>query len=274
MKTRQVSSKRRILKVFSFTPIAKPLNGSLPSSKISHFLKLNNTRYDYINGKTRKTANAQTYLLKGLRGAVRHKIMDIARQGGIEVCHTTDKETDKHGNSLLPPGFHLLGSCQKNEECFVHQLFGSKTNEGIISFKADPITHIPEKSAVLQERLQRVHIATESRLNLTYDKKPIQDFKERYFSGDFQFEVDVTFCTRPQLGLLIETIMNLEKYGRGVNSGYGLLQVKKFQLLERQVNRIPTWKTGSFEIQEEIKEKSLKQEVYDCLEAWKNACHT
>ena len=274
MKINRVQNNRKILKIYAFTPIAKPMNGSLPSSKITHFLKLNPTSYEYKNGKTTKTATAQTYLLKGLRGVVRHKIMDITQNVGMEVCHTTDKETDKHGNNLLPPGFHLLGSCQENGECIVHQLFGSKTNEGIIRFRADPIANIPEKSAILPEKVQRVHIATENRINLAYDKKSIQDFKERYFSGYFEFEIDVTKCTFPQIGLLIEAIMNLEQYGRGFNSGYGEIQIKKFQLLERHVNRSPLWNAKSFEIQEEIHVTSLKQEVLDGLDAWKNVCDT
>ncbi|MFW9904680.1 MAG: hypothetical protein ACFFFH_10130 [Candidatus Thorarchaeota archaeon] len=270
MKTIRLKNKRTILKIYCFTPIAKPMNGSLPSSKITNLLKLSSASYEYKNGKTIKSAVVSTYFLKGLRGAVRHKIMEISQNVGIEVCHTTDKETDKHGNMLLPKGFHLLGSCQENEECIVHQLFGSKSNEGILRFWANPIANITEKTAIVDDKIQRVHISTENRINLTYDRKSVQDFKERYFSGNFEFEIDVTNCSPPQIGLLIEAIMNLEQYGRGFNSGYGKIKVKKFQLLERFVMRYPNWNDESFEIQEKIQEKSLKQEVLDSLEAWKN----
>ncbi|MFX0053278.1 MAG: hypothetical protein ACFE8U_18530 [Candidatus Hermodarchaeota archaeon] len=270
MKINRARPKRKILKIYCFTPIAKPMNGSLPFSKITNLLKLSSTSYEYKNGKTIKSAIASTYFLKGLRGAVRHKIMEISQNLGLEVCHTTDKETDKHGNKLLPEGFHLLGSCKENGECIIHQLFGSKSNEGIISFWANPISNITEKTAIVKDKVQRVHISTENRISLTYDRRPAQDFKERYFSGNFKFEIDVTNCSLPQIGLLIEAIMNLEQYGRGFNSGYGKIEIKKFQLLERFVKRSPIWNDESFEIQEEMEESSLKQEVLDSLEAWKS----
>jgi hypothetical protein len=266
--TKQMANPQIVLRVVAYTPIAKPLNGALPQSNISHFLRLYPVTYTYMSNKNKKTAISETYLIKGLRGAIRHQIMHRCSSIGLEVCHTSDKEYDKQGNSLLPEGFHRLGACRTNGECLVHQIFGSKGIKSLISVSADPITSISQKSAVTEEPVQNVHIATEKRICLSFDDKSIQDFGERYFSGYFTFEIDVTRCNDIQLGLLIDAIVNLEKLGRGFNTGYGRLKTKKFQLLERSVNRTLVWKEDSFLVEERVIEKSLKAEVDDAMEAW------
>ena len=212
---RKIGKAQIILKVFCYTPIAKPLNGSSPGSNTSYMLKLDSIPYKYKgkNGKKEKKANNNKstknakntknakstigtkkakvmnesfvvlYMLKGIKGVLRRKIASICFEKGQEVCHSTDKETDKHGNKLIPEGFHQLGSCVDNGECILHQIFGSKGNEGIISVFADPIGKIDHKTAKIPERVQKVHIASENRINLSYTGKSIQDFNERYFSG-------------------------------------------------------------------------------------------
>jgi hypothetical protein len=266
--TKKIINPHIVLKIVAFTPIAKPLNGALPQSNISHFLRLYPVNYTYVNNKHKKTATSETYLLKGLRGAIRHQIMHLCSSIGLEVCHTSDKEYDKQGNSLLPEGFHLLGACRTNGECLVHQIFGSKGIKSSISVYADPITSISQKSATTEEPVQNVHIATEKRVCLSFDDKSIQDFGERYFSGYFAFEIDVTRCNNIQLGLLLDAIVNLKKLGRGFNTGYGRLKIKQFQLLERFINRTPVWKEDSFLVEENVVERSLKTKVDDAMEAW------
>ena len=269
MKIIRQNNTSKILKVYCYTPISKPLNGSLPRSNISHFLKLYPIEYTYKKGKKEQTGRTQTYFIKGLRGAVRHQVMKICMENGLEVCHTSDKETDKYGNSLLPQGFHLIGACKGNgEECIVHQVFGSKGNEGRISVCADPITSVSQTTAKTPDKLQNVHIATENRNVKSFNGKSIQDFGERYFSGEFTFEIDVTECTRTQLGLLIESVMNMRKLGRGFNSGYGHIQVKQFQLLTRTIIREPEWNGDSFVVKENISESSEKKIVIEALKAW------
>ncbi|MFX0172889.1 MAG: RAMP superfamily CRISPR-associated protein [Candidatus Hodarchaeota archaeon] len=266
--TKKIINPQIILRVVAFTPIAKPLNGALPQSNTSHFLRLYPVTYTYVNNKTEKTATSETYLIKGLRGAIRHQIMHLCSRIGLEVCHTSDKEYDKQGHSLLPEGFHLLGACRTNGECVVHQIFGSKGVKSLIAVSADPITSISQKSATTEEPVQNVHIATEKRICLSFDDKSIQDFGERYFSGYFTFEIDVTKCNSIRLGLLIEAIVNLEKLGRGFNTGYGRLKIKQFQLLERSISRTPVWNGDSFLVEEHVVEKSLKTEVVNAMEAW------
>lgn len=259
----------RILKVFCYTPISKPLNGSLPRSNNSHLLRLSPIRYTYKSGKEEKMTKSETYFIKGLRGALRHQVMQICFEYGLNVCHTSDKKTDKHGNTFLPDGFHLLGSCQANDECIVHQVFGSKGNEGLISVYADPITSLSHQTADPVEKVQNVHIATENRTARAFDGKSIQDFGERYFSGNFTFEIDVSKCNKAQLGMIIDAVMNLHKLGRGFNSGYGRIHINRFQLLIRNISVFPEWQEDCFVVKEEIKENPVKQDVIKALQIWR-----
>lgn len=267
-RVKRIQNPQRILRVVAYTAIAKPLNGSLPRNNNSHFLRLYPIRYSYRNGKEEKEAISESYFLKGIKGAIRHQVMKTCYDAGVEVCHTTDKATDKVGNNLLPHGFHLLGSCKGNGECIVHQVFGSMGNEGLISVYAEPITSISHKSAKTEVKVQHVHIATEKRVCMTFDNKPAQDFGERYFSGEFTFEIDVTRCTSEQIGLLIESVINLQKLGRGYNAGYGRIRIKRFQLLERTIKRVPEWQEDNFIVKEVFQESSLKNEVLEAMEAW------
>ncbi|MHA2244423.1 MAG: hypothetical protein ACXADY_05600 [Candidatus Hodarchaeales archaeon] len=262
-----------ILKVFCYTPIAKPLNGSLRKSNASHMLKLDSIPYihDGKGAKEKSESFAILYMLKGIKGVLRRKIALICFEKGLEVCHSTDKETDKHGNKLLPEGFHQLGSCIDNRECILHQIFGSKGNKGIISVSADPICSISHKTAEIPESVQKVHIASDNRINLTYNGKSIQNFNERYFSGYFTFEADLSQCSPEQMGLIIESAMNFDRLGRGYNSGYGHIEVKKLLLLRRTISMNPLLAgDGSFIIQKEIDEKPLEKLFQQSLEAWRN----
>lgn len=268
MKAKKYNKSSKILKIFCYTPISKPLNGSLRQSNTSHLLRLCPVAYTHKSRKSEKVAHTETYFIKGLRGALRHQVMQICVDQGLEVCHTSDKEADKHGNSFLPIGFHLTGACKANGECIVHQIFGSKGNSSSISVYADPITSISQKSAKTDGNIQTVHIATENRIALTFNGKSIQQFGERYFSGEFSFEIDVTQCQPQQIGLLIQSVMNMKKLGRGFNSGYGRIQIKQFQLLHRSITRVPEWKENSFIVKEEILENSLKKEVLEAIQAW------
>jgi hypothetical protein len=232
-------------------------------------LRLFPVDYTYKNGKETKTAKVETYLIKGVRGAVRHQTMAICNDRGLEVCHSTDKEVDKSGNKLLPAGFHLLGNCLNNGgPCIIHSIFGSKGHEGKISLTSLPIASIPHKTFKSDIELQKVQIATENRLCKTFTGKSVQDFGERYFSGQFTFEIDVTKCDETELGLLLNAAIKLDRLGRGYNSGYGHLKVLKFQLVKRKIKRYPEWQDDSFVVKEDITEESLAQEVIDALQDW------
>ncbi len=265
----EISIQRKILKVKAYTPICKPLNGNVSGSSISHLLKLWNFPYQYKDKKQIKEATATAYLIKGLRGTIRHRVMAQCNERGLEVCHTSDKETDKKGNRFLPEGFHLIGNCVENGECIVHSIFGSRGHRSKIRVSSLPIAYITQKTYKTDYKIQNVRISTENRVNLSYDGKSIQDFGERYFTGDFEFEIDVTECNPSELGLLVEAVMYLQKLGRGYNSGYAEIIVKSFGLVARSISRKPKWlTTNEFTIEEEVIEEPIPKEVIQALEEW------
>ncbi|MFW9916440.1 MAG: hypothetical protein ACFFGZ_12615 [Candidatus Thorarchaeota archaeon] len=268
---KRLGPERKILKVTVFAPIAKPLNGSLPRSNTSFLLKLYELPYVYGRGPTKSNNKAKLYFLKGMRGAIRHAAMQVAHELGVEVCHTSDKETDKEKNPLIPDGFHPLGFCATNGgSCLIHQIFGSRGHEGLISVFAYPITNLKHNTAQLPIPVQNVHMAIENRICKTFDGKSIQDFGEQYFSGEIIFEIDVSLCSPLQLGFLMQAVMGLERLGRGYNTGYGHIEVLEFQLLQRMVKKIPTWNGNTFQVTKEIQEESLKKEAEDALQEWDN----
>ncbi|MFX1534455.1 MAG: RAMP superfamily CRISPR-associated protein [Promethearchaeota archaeon] len=260
-----------VLKIKAYASICKPLNGSLPRSNQSHFLKLAPITYRYKNGKDSKETEVTAYHIKGIRGAVRHAVMKICHAQGLEVCHTSDKEADSSGNSLIPAGFHLAGKCingANEDECIVHAIFGSKGHEGKIRVFIHPIANISHKTFETDFAVQNVQLATENRVCMSFDNKPVQDFKERYFSGEFTFEIDVTQLNTVERGLIIKSVIAIERLGRGFNAGYGHVKIQEFQLLKRVIRRTTEWTDDKFTVKEEITEESLKQEVLEAMEAW------
>ncbi|MFX1250171.1 MAG: RAMP superfamily CRISPR-associated protein [Promethearchaeota archaeon] len=276
-----------VLKVFCSTPIAKPLNGSL--QKGSHMLKLAPVSYSYGKQKSNlQSKTADTYYIKGIRGALRHKVMALCYQAGVEVCHTmelrppkdkknSNNDSNQNGNGSpalrdeIPEGFHALGECAHNGgSCIVHQVFGSMRQESVIRVSTAPITSISEKTAVLPGDVQRVHIATEHRHAAAFDGTPMQDFTERYFSGDFAFEIDVTLCSPEQLGLLIKAAYKINRLGRGYNAGYAQVKVHRLQLVRREVKDRLIWDDQDqvYVVKEEAVETVLKEEVPQALTAW------
>ena len=271
----EISIQRKILKVNAYTPICKPLNGNVSGSSISHLLKLWNFPYQYKDKRQIKEATATAYHIKGLRGTIRHRVMAQCKERGLEVCHTSDKETDKKGNRFLPEGFHLIGSCVENGECIVHSIFGSRGHRSKIRVSSLPIAHITQTTYKTDYKVQIVRISTENRVNLSYDGKSIQDFGERYFTGDFEFEIDVTECNPSELGLLVEAVMYLQKLGRGYNSGYAEIIVKSFGLVKRSISRTPKWlTTNEFAIEEKVIEEPTPKEVVQALEEWQGFLET
>lgn len=267
----KLSAARKVLIVKVFSPICKPLNGSLSGSNTSHLLKLWTFPYRYNNGKEYKESKATAYFIKGLRGAIRHQSMTQCKIRSLEVCHSSDKLSDKKGNKFLPEGFHLLGSCVENGECIIHSIYGSKNHRSKIRVSSLPIANISQKSFETDYSIQNVHISTENRVSIGFDGKAIQNFGDRYFGGEFEFEIDVTSCTPVEIGLLIESAMYLQKLGRGFNAGYAELITKSLTLINRITIRIPNLiDAKEFIIEEHVKEEPLPDEVTLSLEEWHN----
>ena len=66
--------------------------------------------------------------------------------------------------------------------------------------------------------------------------------------------------------------MNLQKLGRGFNSGYGRIQVMRFQLLIRSITRGSEWEGESFIVKEKVSETPEKEAVLTALDAWNQYC--
>ncbi|MFX0065325.1 MAG: RAMP superfamily CRISPR-associated protein [Candidatus Hermodarchaeota archaeon] len=267
---------QKILKVRAYGHIVKTLNGSMSKSNLSYLLRLAPITYTYQGyqgkGENRKLVTkeetSEIYAIKGLKGAVRHSSMKVAFENNYEVCHTSDKLEDKNYNSLLPAGFHQLGSCQPNSECLVHQVYGSKNNRSLITVHVLPITSIGEKTAKINQQVQNVHIATENRVCLSFDKKSIQDFRERYFSGAFGFEIEVTKLNLLQLGFILHSVAYLHQLGRGATAGYGQVEIQNVTLVERFVKKKPVVTEDGYIFEDVTTENILKQEFMDAWEAF------
>ena len=117
---------QRILKVIVHVPVAKTINGSIIQGNMSYMMELNPIPYKYGTGERKKTAICRAFRIKGLRGGVRHSVMQMCLAAGLQVCHSSSKLEDKHGNSFLPEGFHAQASClEHDQQCIVHRMFGS-----------------------------------------------------------------------------------------------------------------------------------------------------
>ncbi|MFW9905739.1 MAG: hypothetical protein ACFFFH_15505 [Candidatus Thorarchaeota archaeon] len=220
-----------------------------------------------------------TYFPKGLKGCTRHSVMQLCHDVGLNVCHTTEKEKDSKGNSLLPEGFHIAGACLKktnkedktNGECIVHSIYGSRGREGKIDYIYDRVVCIDKKNDLtFDDQVQIVHISTENRVCMTYDRKPAQDFSERYLSGVYRFGIDLTLLNPIERGLMIEACMDLERFGRGYRSGYGKIQTKELKFEKVTTINKSVRQGDKFVIIPDIHCEPIPEDYNQALEAWQN----
>ncbi len=251
------TTKKQIV-VRAYTPIAKPLNASI--QKNSTMLLLG--EIPYVNGD--KVFNTKVYYIKGLRGMLRHAAMKLAYDCGIEVCHTSEKTELKDGTKLMPVGFHVLGSC--DPPCMLQRIFGSFHKESRISVSADPITSISHKDYETNVAVQKVHIASETRIALSFDGVPIQDFRQSYFSGYFTFSIDVTQLTDEEIKFLIESLLYIETLGGGKNAGYGQVKLLDFDLQNVDIEKKLERNDGIYKFSEKTKAESI---ALDNIEDWR-----
>ena len=243
--------------VRAFTPIAKPLNASI--QKNSTMLLLG--EIPYTNGS--KTFTTKLYYLKGLRGMLRHACMDLARDHGIEICHSSEKTELKDGTKLVSQGFHPLGAC--DPPCILRRMFGTFREDSRIRVSADPITSIPHKDYTTEVNVQKVHISSENRIALSFDRIPIQDFRESYFSGYFTFTINVTQLTEDEIKFLVESLLYVEYYGGSRSAGYGHVKILSVQLQHIAIERKFESENGTLKVVEEEKVAPLE---LDTLDGW------
>ncbi|MHA1761148.1 MAG: hypothetical protein ACTSXA_11085, partial [Candidatus Heimdallarchaeota archaeon] len=200
-----VSRKFKRIKITANTPIAKPGNGHISGGKINNLLLLSNGAEAEKDGKK--------YLLKGLRGLLNHSMMAQAKQKGIEVCHSSNKEETQSGEKLLPEGFHPNGGCYPENECIRHRLMGSINKQSVLRF--EPVVIVSASANSKSTTAQKMHIATERRNSLTQGaKKGIQDFGERYISGQFTLKIELLKeLSQEELGFLLQSILFMPELG-------------------------------------------------------------
>ena len=73
-------------------------------------------------------------------------------------------------------------------------MFGSIRQRSRIAVDSLPIVNPKHETAQFAIPVQRLKIGTENCTSMSYDERPIQNFKHHYFSGEFYFEIDVTKC--------------------------------------------------------------------------------
>ncbi|MHA1435722.1 MAG: RAMP superfamily CRISPR-associated protein [Candidatus Heimdallarchaeota archaeon] len=253
-----VSRKFKRIKITANTPISKPCNGHISGGKINNLLLISKGSEDGTEGKK--------YLIKGLRGLLNHSMMAIAKQKGIEVCHSSVKVETQKGEKLLSEGFHPNGACYPENECIRHRLMGSINKKSALRF--EPVVIISASGNNKTTTAQKMHIATEKRNSLTQGtKKGIQDFGERYISGQFTLKIELLKeLSQEELGFLLQSILFMPELGFGgsVNNGAGKINLEDVALQE--IERTRTIKKGK--VHEEEKERNLWKEMEEGMSAW------
>jgi len=256
--TVNITRKFKRLVILLETPIAKTGNGPAVGGKVNNLLLLGS---ENGNGK-----DGKRYLVKGLRGWVNHAMMALAKEEGIEVCHSSDKTETQKGENLLPQGFHPSGKCYPDNECLKHRLMGSFQKQSKLRF--EPVIIISEAEKGESNGSQKVHIATENRTALMHQSKiAIQDFGERYFSGKITLTIEfLEELTKEELGFLLKALLYAPniRLGAAANNGAGKVTILQINLQEVVKTRTLD-KQGK--VIEEEQSRNLWKEMQEGLEA-------
>ncbi|MFQ5980318.1 MAG: hypothetical protein ACE5OZ_19455 [Candidatus Heimdallarchaeota archaeon] len=247
---------------------------------------MENGKKKQVTKKVKKTTTLylETYLVKGLKGLLRHLLMALLDALGISGCHSTDRLTyGKNEQSAIPDGsfVHPLGACVKEdgktrqEGCLTYQIFGAMLKQSII--KVDQVliaqangNTIPKTAKGIEPSRKVVfaHIATEVRNVMTIEQKPIQEFREHYFDSDFVISVDVTHCTLEQLGAFVEALFHAKELGGGKTAGYGKIAIDRVDLQRITEQRQIILTENGFETQTTIQERNLPTMLQEAFLAW------
>lgn len=254
-----VSRKFKRIKVRVKTPIAKTGNGAIAGGKRNNLLLLGTNGENGNDGKR--------YLVKGIRGLLNHSMMALAKQQGIEICHSSDKTETQKGVKLLPEGFHPNGACFPENECIRHRIMGSIKKPSQIKF--EPVIIISTYAKGENGDAQKVHIATETRNSLVQgSKQAIQDFGERYFSGKFTLKIEFNEeLKQEEIGFLLNAILFMPELGLGASINYGSGKIELLEIMLQEVIRTRSINKNG-KIHEEEMERNLKKQMEEALEAW------
>ena len=220
-----------------------------------------------------KEERGSSRVVKGIRGAIRHSVMRILHENGVAYCSPTQKETFQgSGESTLLEGEHLMGGCGETP-CPVRQLFGMLGEKSPIRVWSDVLvqTDKPLDKIMEQKGLSFVHVSTENRHQARRDGKPLQDFSEQYFSGEFRFHIEFSELPQWLSGLLLEGVLGIRTLGGGVNSGYGRLEIREVAYEQVSFERtLGSENNGSVTIVEEEQTTTLNHKLSEWIDAWKN----
>jgi len=261
VKMEKITRKFKRLVVRIATPIAKTGNGPAVGGKVNNLMLIGTEEGNGTEGKK--------YIVKGLRGWINHAMMTLAKEQGIEVCHTSDKTETQKGELLLPEGFHPIAKCfEKGKECIKHRLMGSFSKGSKLLFK--PVIIISKNyKGKISENIQPMHIATDNRNALMqHTKTAIQDFGERYFAGEFTLQIEfLEGVTKEELGFLLKSILYAPEIGLGaaVNNGSGEMRI--LEVVLQQVERYRGFNEYGKVIEEE-KTRNLWKEMQEGMKAW------
>lgn len=220
-----------------------------------------------------KKEHGSSRVVKGVRGAIRHSIMEILHSKGIEYCSPTMKERFQGNNEpTLLVNEHLMGKCGENP-CPIRQLFGLLGEKSPIKIWSDVLIQTDKSRSKItpQKGLSFVHVSTETRHASRRDGKTLQDFSEQYFSGEFQFYIEFAKeLPTWLLGMLIKGVLSMIHLGRGSNSGYGRLEIKDIAFERVTFERtLGAENNGKIAIVEEERIVPQNQFLQECLDAWK-----
>jgi len=128
----------------------------------------------------------------------------------------------------------------------------------------------PVEKVTQQNGKSFVYVSTEIRHAARRDRKPLIDFSEQYFSGEFRFYVEFA-RELPEwlLGLLFEGILGIRQIGRGNNSGYGRVEIKDITFEQITFERkLGQECEGRIAIIEEEIAVNLNNKIEEYLAAW------
>jgi len=227
-----------------------------------------------IHVTTLEKATGVSRMIKGVRGALRHSIMKILHQKGIEYCAPTQKkEFQGTGETTLLDGEHLMNECGE-KPCPIRQLFGTWNEESIIRVWSDVMveTDKPLEKIRRQKGISFAYVSMEERHAARRDKKTLQNFLEQYMSGEFQFYIEFSKELPDWLiGLLLDGVLAVNNIGNGGNAGYGRLEIKDISfeqiILERKLGKE---RNGRIAIIEDEQISCQNNKLEECLTAWKN----
>ncbi|MBD3189109.1 MAG: hypothetical protein GF308_00615 [Candidatus Heimdallarchaeota archaeon] len=219
-----------------------------------------------------------TRMAKGLRGGIRHSIMELLYHAGIDYCSPTTKKAFGSKEPTLLEREHLMGGCGDNP-CPIRQLFGIMGEESVIRTWSDVLLETEDLSLerlVPQKGVAFIHASMEKRHAARRDKKVLQDFSEQYFGGTFNFYVEFSEdIPKWLLGLLVKGILGISHIGGGSNSGYGRMELQEITLEEISSKKVlGEEKDGKIAIVKEEQTEQKNELLQEALNAWEQYLKT